>query len=202
MKRMTFESLLENNRLRAFVRDQLEVKPLRQATDVGRIPLALHIACGNGNPTLLIRKRFALGKVLAIDRDGEVIAAARRNPALAADDFAVGDVRSLGFEDGLFDAVFNLADLHNFADWERGLLQMKRVLRPGGLLIMEELSLESFTRGAGRLFRVLTEHPYDAMLTKNAFRESVLKNGFEILHDEDRNPFGLLRYFIMIARKA
>ncbi len=199
---MTFEERLENNRLRAFVRDRLEVKPLRRATDVGTIPRALHIACGNGSSTSLILKRFSVGKVAAIDREEGKIAEARGNPDLEGIDFSVGDVRSLSFEDGGFDAVFDLADLHNFADWERGLLEMKRVLKPGGLLILEELSRESFGRGAGRLFKRLTEHPYGAMLTIDGFRESVLRNGFEILRFDRKNPLGLLRYFVLVARKT
>lgn len=202
VRRRTFEDRLENNRLRAFIREQMEIKPLRKATDVGRIPRALHIACGNGRPTSLILKHFSLEKVSAIDRDGELIAEARRNPGLAAVDFSVGDVRSLSFNESSFDAVFDLADLHNFRDWERGLLEMKRVLKPGGLLLLEELSRESFTRSAGRLFKLLTDHPYDAMLTTEGFHESALRNGLEILHFKEKNPFGLLRYFLMIARKA
>jgi ubiquinone/menaquinone biosynthesis C-methylase UbiE len=199
---MTFESRLENNRLRPYVREQFEVKPLRRATDVGTIPHALHIECKDGKPTSLIMEYFSIERVSAIDRDERSIAAARANPALVGVDFSVGDVRSLSFEDSGFDAVFDLAELHNYADWERGLSEIARVLKAGGLLILEELSLESFTHGAGRLFRVLTEHPYDVMLTANTFRDSVLKNRFEILHFEERNPLGLLRYFTMIARKA
>ncbi len=202
MKAKTFESRLENNRLRAFVRERMEIRPLRKATDVGAVPHALHIACGNGGPTSLILKHFDLGKVSAIDRDADLIAEARGNPAFDRVDFSVGDVRSLGFADGLFDAVFDLADLHNFRDWERGLAEMKRVLRPGGLLIMEELSRESFAHSAGKLFKLLTDHPYDAMLTADGLRAAVLRDGFEILHFGRKNPFGLLRYVVMIARKA
>lgn len=201
MKPRTFEERLENNRLRAYVRDLMEVRPLRKATDVGRIPRALHIACGNGSPTSLILKRFCVDRVWAIDRDPHVIAAAREDRSLGNVEFSVGDVRSLGFENDSFDAVFDLADLHNFADWEKGLLEMRRVLKPGGLLILEELSRETFAHSGGRLFKRLTEHPYDAMLTTREFRDSVGRNGFEILHFGRKNPLGLLRYFVMIARK-
>lgn len=202
MKRMSFEYMLENNRARAFVRELMEVRPLRKATDVGVIPNALHIACGNGSPTSLIMKHFSLMKASAIDRDGEMIEAARANPAFAGVvDFSVGDVRALAFPDASFDAVFDLADLHNFTDWERGLLEMKRVLRPGGLLILEELSRESFSHAAGRLFKALTEHPYEDMLTVDAFRGSLLRNGLEVLHFSEKNPLGLLRYLVAVARK-
>jgi ubiquinone/menaquinone biosynthesis C-methylase UbiE len=202
MKQITFEYILENNPLRTFVRELMEVKPLRKATDVGNIPYALQIACGNGSSASLILKHFSLQKLSAVDKDAEVIAIARERNKHDTVDFSVQDVLSLSFDDNLFDAVFDLADLHNYGDWKTCLRELKRVLKHGGLLILEELSVESFGHSAGRLFKALTDHPYDSMLTMRGFRDYALQNGFEILHFEEKNPFGLLKYFIMIARKV
>jgi len=199
---MSFETMLESSPLRPYVREQFEVKPLRAATDVALIPRALHIECKDGNPTALIMKHFAIEKVSAIDRDAGLIAAARANPAFGMVDFSVGDICALGFEDGTFDAVFDLAELHNYADWECGVSEIGRVLKPGGLLLLEELSLESFGHAAGRFFKAMTEHPYDRMFTADDFRKSVAANGLEIQHFEQRNQFGLLKYFTMVARKT
>jgi ubiquinone/menaquinone biosynthesis C-methylase UbiE len=194
-----FEYALENNRLRSIVREAMEVRRLRSATDVGAIGRALHIACGGGDPTRLILKHFDLRGLCGIDKDPEVVAAARR--AYPDFDFSVGEVRDLRFEDCRFDAAFDLADLHNYPDWERGLSELFRVLRPGGLLVLEEISRETFSRGAGRLFKALTEHPYDSMLTVPDFRSRVERIGFRIESFEEYNPLGLLRYFVMAARK-
>lgn len=202
MKQNAFELMLENNPLRSFVREAMEVKPLRAATDVGRIPRALHIACGNGGPTRLILKHFDAVEVAAIDRDDALIADACRKLGTDSLRFSVQDVRSLSFEDESFDAAFDLADLHNMENWKDGVLELRRVLKPGGLLILEELSRETFTHAAGKLFKALTEHPYDAMLTRDGFRDYVLQAGFDILHFEEKVPFGLLKYFVMVARKA
>jgi ubiquinone/menaquinone biosynthesis C-methylase UbiE len=147
-------------------------------------------------------KYFAPRRISAIEREAELVAVARETHAADPFDFHAQDVFSMRFEDGLFDAVFNLADLHNYRDWETGLMELKRVLKPGGLLIMEELSRETFAYGAGTIFRRLTAHPYDYMLTMNGFREYAEEIGFEILHFEERIPLGLLKYFIMVARKA
>jgi ubiquinone/menaquinone biosynthesis C-methylase UbiE len=202
MRQGFFEHAIENNRLRSFVRETMEVKRLRAMTDVGDVGSALHVACGNGKATRLILKHFPAKRMCAIDREAELVASARASYPGDALEFSVQDVRDLSFEDRSFDAIFDLADLHNHADWERGLAEMSRVLKPGGLLVLEELSRESFERAAGRLFRVLTEHPYDAMLTVDGFRDRVLRNGFEILGFEEKNPLGMLKYFLMIARKA
>ncbi len=201
MKQHAFESLLENNPLRARVRENMEVKCLRKATDVGILSHALHIACGNGDATRMILKYFPAARMSAVDRDPELIATARERHRSDALDFSVQDAGSLRFDGGLFDAVFDLADLHNHQDWKRRLLELRRVLKASGLLILEELSRETFSRAAGRLFKVLTDHCYQSMLTMTDFRDHVLRSGFEILHFEEKNPLGLLTYFVMVARK-
>lgn len=201
MSQNTFESVLENNPLRSWVREAMEVKPMRAATDVGTIGHALHIACGNASATRLILKHFLLQRVTGVDRDPVVIAAARADPPIPASDFSVQDVRSLGFADGTFDAAFDLADLHNYPEWRSGVRELWRVLAPGGLLIMEEITRETFSYGAGRLFKALTEHPYDAMLSVTELRDYIERTGFTILNDSARNPLGLFKYFIMVARK-
>ncbi len=202
MRQKTFESVLENNPLRALVREHLEIKPLRKAADIGSIPHALQIACGNGGSTSQLMKYFSPAKLSAIDREDELIEVARETHASDAFEFYPQDVFSMSFDDNSFDAVFDLADLHNYRDWEIGLMELKRVLKRGGLLILEELSLETFAHSAGRIFKLLTDHPYDFMLTMGGFRDCARRNGFEILHFEEKNPFGLLKYFIMVAKKT
>ena len=196
-----FESALENNALRKWVRELMEVKPMRAATDIGTIDHALHIACGNGGATDLLLKHFTARRVSAVDQNPIVIAEAQRTHPGEMFAFSVQNVLSLSFADGIFDAAFDLADLHNYPDWQRGVMELKRVLKPGGLLILEEITQETFAHGAGRLFKALTEHPYEAMLTMDGLRNHVADSGFEILYSREKNPFGLLRYIIMVARK-
>lgn len=202
MTQKTFEFMLENNPLRVYVKEHLEVKYLRTVTDVGSISHALEIGCGTGNGTRMILKYFSPKRLSAIDRYDDLIAIACRKHKYDTVDFSVQDVCSLSFDDNLFDVIFDLADLHNTPDWKSGFMELKRVLKPGGLLILEELSQETFTHAAGKLFKILADHHYDSMLTVKSFHDHVLQNGFNILHFEEKNPFGLLKYFIMVARKA
>jgi ubiquinone/menaquinone biosynthesis C-methylase UbiE len=201
MKRLNVESLIENNPLRSYVRERYELRPLRRATGVGVVPRALYFPCGDGKATALLLKHFSLQEVSAIDQDERLVEQARRNHPAAGVDFSVGDVRSLDFADDTFDAVFDLADLHNYAEWQRGLRELRRVLKPDGLLIVEELSIETFTHAAGRVFRALTRHPYDSMFTVDSFRDCLLECELEVLSLERLNQFGLLKYFTVIARK-
>jgi len=197
-----FEYYLENNPVRALVREAMEVRPLRKATDIGEIGSALQIACGTGSSSSQLMRYFAPRKLTAIERESELVEIARATHDPERFEFLAGDVFSMGFEDGEFDAVFNLADLHNYSEWRSGLAELKRVLRPGGMLVMEDMSRESFEYAAGRVFKRLTAHPYDEMLTMGEFRASAEASGFELLRFEEVNALGLLKYFIMIARKA
>jgi len=201
MKQRSFEFALENNPLRAIVREQQEVKYLRSVTDVGNLDHALHIACGNGDATRLLLKYFPSSRISAIDRDEELIAAACERHEGAMIDFSVQEASSLAFPDDSFDAVFDLADLHNSKEWRSGVAELCRVLRPGGLLIMEELSQESFAFASGKLFRALTYHDYDSMLTMDALRQHVLDVGFEPVFFNEKKPLGLFKYYVMVARK-
>ena len=52
----------------------------------------------------------------------------------------LGDVESLDFEDNSFDRVSVAFGVRNFEHLEQGLSEMRRVLRPGGKLVILELS--------------------------------------------------------------
>ena len=51
-----------------------------------------------------------------------------------------GDAEGLAFEDGTFDAALVAFGVRNFEDLDAGLRDMRRVLRPGGALVVLEFS--------------------------------------------------------------
>ena len=197
----SFEEALEDNPLRPLVRDYMEVLPLARAAKAGRIGTALQVACARGDSTEQLLRRFDIAELIAVDKSPEMIdLACRRHPGLAAS-FRVMDIPLLDFPDARFDAVFNLAELHNYAQWPQGLSEMARVLKPGGLLIMNELTIESFTHGAGPYFKKRTVHPYDKMFTTSELRAALVGNGLEPVHFAVKKPLGFLGYLIIVARK-
>ena len=54
-----------------------------------------------------------------------------------------GDSENLSFQDNLFDAVIVSFGVRNFENLEKGMTEIHRVLRPGGLLIVLEFSKPS-----------------------------------------------------------
>ena len=98
----------------------------------------LDVGCGPGH---LTRRLAALGlEATGIDLDPAMIerAAARGTPE-AVGRYLAADVAALPFEDGAFDVVASSLSMHHWADAEAGLAEMRRVVRPGGRIVIWDL---------------------------------------------------------------
>src|SRR4029453_19077494 len=95
----------------------------------------LDLGCGPGSITLGFAQTVAPGEAVGVDLQPSQVAQAQ---ALSAARevmnvrFEVADVYRLPFPDGSFDAVFAHAVLMHLREPVRALVEMRRVLRPGG----------------------------------------------------------------------
>ena len=94
----------------------------------------LDAGCGAGPLSAALRDRGAV--VTAFDSSPQMLALARQR--LGADaDLHVADLgQPLPFADGAFDDVIASLVLHYLEDWAAPLAELRRVLKPGGRLIM------------------------------------------------------------------
>jgi ubiquinone/menaquinone biosynthesis C-methylase UbiE len=100
----------------------------------------LDMATGGGH-TALAFGRFA-GRVVACDVTEPMLRAARgllRDRGVAAATFVAGDVAALPFHDGAFDAVTCRIAAHHFADVAAAVREVRRVLRPGGSFLLQDI---------------------------------------------------------------
>ena len=114
---------------------------------------ALDVACGSGKLALELRKLG--GRVTGLDfsaRMLEVAAAHAPGP-----DYVRGDALALPFPDASFDAATIAFGLRNLADPERGLAEMRRVLKPGGRAVVLEFIRPRPTL-PGRVYRAYLAH--------------------------------------------
>ncbi len=110
---------------------------------------ALDLCCGTGDLT------FALGgaagaRVFGTDFAHPMLVLARRKAFLRQDrrpDFLEADALALPFEDASFDLATTAFGFRNLANYERGLLEIYRVLRPAG-----EVGILEFAEPRGVLF--------------------------------------------------
>ncbi|HZM94280.1 MAG TPA: methyltransferase domain-containing protein [Vicinamibacterales bacterium] len=115
----------------------------------------LDVGCGPGTITADFATRLAPGTVLGIDASAEVIDAARRDHPDVT--FSVADVYDLGLEDASWDVVHAHQVLQHLADPVAALREMRRVVRPGGIVAARDSDYASFTwhPADGRLERWL-----------------------------------------------
>jgi demethylmenaquinone methyltransferase/2-methoxy-6-polyprenyl-1,4-benzoquinol methylase len=106
---------------------------------VGPGSRALDVASGTGDLAIeLARRAGPDGDVIGSDFSEEMLAIARRKaPELT---FEWGNALELPYEDGRFDAATVAFGARNFADLDRGLAEMARVVRPGGRVVVLEIT--------------------------------------------------------------
>ncbi|MFL6451318.1 MAG: class I SAM-dependent methyltransferase [Bryobacteraceae bacterium] len=98
----------------------------------------LDLACGTGAVTRVAAPMLGRnGEIVGVDGSEAMLAIARR--CLASDlrvEWRVGDAASLPFPDGSFDAVLCQQGFQFFADHQRALAEIARVLRRRGRLAL------------------------------------------------------------------
>jgi demethylmenaquinone methyltransferase/2-methoxy-6-polyprenyl-1,4-benzoquinol methylase len=98
----------------------------------------LDVASGTGDLALEIQRKCPHTEVTASDFCAEMLAhAANRGVARTL----VADALNLPFKDAEFDAVTVAFGLRNMADYPAALREMRRVLKPGGHLLILDFSL-------------------------------------------------------------
>ena len=188
-----------NNPLRAIIQEKYELRILRGMSSIRNMEKALEIGCGNGTGTKLIKKYFSAQNITGVDLDEKMIEIAQKRNKDTTITFKVMDASKLDFPDQQFDAVFDFGIIHHIPNWKDCIKELKRVLKTNGELILEDLSIESFSKDIGKLWRLLSDHPYQYMYTRKQFIDFLNENGFEIKHYKESNPLGFIRHFSLNA---
>jgi demethylmenaquinone methyltransferase/2-methoxy-6-polyprenyl-1,4-benzoquinol methylase len=100
---------------------------------------ALDVACGTGDLAIALRERVGpAGRVVGLDFSERMLELARRKaPDIR---FEAGNALELPYADAEFDAVTVGFGARNFADLGKGLAEMARVTRPGGKVVVLEIT--------------------------------------------------------------
>jgi len=106
---------------------------------VGPGSRVLDVATGTGDLAIELARRVAPGgSVVACDfSDGMLARARAKAPEI---DFRWGDALALEYADDEFDAAAVGFGARNFGDLDRGLAEMARVVRPGGRVVVLEIT--------------------------------------------------------------
>ena len=104
----------------------LDARPRDRVLDAG---------CGNGRPLALLRERGC--DVVGLDRSYGMVR------SLAPATTCVGDVQALPFCDASFDAAAALMMLYHVPDRAAAAVELRRVVRPGGVLVATTADAEN-----------------------------------------------------------
>ena len=94
----------------------------------------LDVGCGTGSLTFELATHPELQKIDAVDFSPTFVAAARARNTDARVSIAEGDATALAFADRSFDRAMALLVLHFVPEAGRAIVEMKRVVRPGGIV--------------------------------------------------------------------
>jgi ubiquinone/menaquinone biosynthesis C-methylase UbiE len=129
----------------------------------------LDVGCGPGTLTVDLARRVSGGRIVAVDQSAEVLAQASAHAATSGVrvEFSAGDVYALDYPDSSFDVVHAHQVLQHLTDPVGALREMRRVVRPGGVVAVRDsdYSCFSFAPLDPRLDRWLAL--YDAVTRRN-----------------------------------
>jgi SAM-dependent methyltransferase len=132
----------------------------------------LDVGCGPGTITVDFAQRLAPGRVVGLDRALDVLPRARAEARAqgVSIELIVGDVYALPCADASFDVVHAHQTLQHLEDPVRALVEMRRVLKPGGVVAVRDGDYASFAWA-----------PHDPLLTRwlEVYRAVARRNGGE-----------------------
>ncbi|MBD3388044.1 MAG: methyltransferase domain-containing protein [Candidatus Altiarchaeales archaeon] len=183
------ERILVNNFIWAIVQRNVIAHYWKKSVELGDEAVVLEIGCGRGAGSVILSDEFQPSRVDAFDLDEEMIGKAEDYIPIDYRErisLSVCDVKSIGASDQTYDAVFDFFTLHHVKDWEKGVSEVARVLKPGGYFAFGELY--------GRLLnnyivRNIFEHPLDKRFEREAWVKALAENGLRLM-ENNRDIWG------------
>jgi demethylmenaquinone methyltransferase/2-methoxy-6-polyprenyl-1,4-benzoquinol methylase len=109
----------------------------------------LDIATGTGDLAIQFAERSKASRIVGLDLSEGMLEVARKKiretPLEDSLSFIKGDSEALPFENDSFDAITVSFGIRNFETLDKGLSEINRVLKPGGLFVILETSVPEKT---------------------------------------------------------
>ncbi|MCG8569307.1 MAG: ubiquinone/menaquinone biosynthesis methyltransferase [Spirochaetes bacterium] len=122
----------------SFFQDQLWKKTLISQLPVSDQQSCLDLACGTGDITLLLGKKYPQSKIIGLDLTEEMVIIAKNRTSLPNIDYQIGNMNQLTFPDSSFSIITGGYALRNSPDLNITLKEIGRVLQKEGIGVFLE----------------------------------------------------------------
>jgi SAM-dependent methyltransferase len=137
----------------------------------------LEVGSGRGGGAALVFERLKPRSLTGLDPARRAVRFCRARHSRPGLDFVVGDAEALPFADGSFDAVLNVESCHCYPNIPQFLRESRRVLRPGGHLLLADFRTVSSVPRPGQ--KRWTQQDVAT------FRRQLSESGMRIVEEED-----------------
>lgn len=120
----------------------------------------LDVCCGTGDLTFYLKSMYPAAEVVGLDFCEDMLVLAReRNAAKNIPaEFIQGDAMALPFEDNHFNGLIISYGLRNVANYEKCLIELMRVVKPGSKIVILDMSYPT-----PFIHRISSFHRYSVM---------------------------------------
>lgn len=192
MQLNSIERLAMNNPLRAAHQSHVETAWFRRLAggDLTGQQI-LEVGCGRGVGVEILLDRLHAAHVTAFDIDPSMVdQAKRRLHARPAGNWSVsiGDACEIERRSGSIDTAVEFGVIHHVPQWRTAIAEIARVLRPGGLLLFEDVPRHVLDTWVMRTFTV---HPREDRFEADEFAEELAGHGLVPTSVPERHYAGL-----------
>jgi ubiquinone/menaquinone biosynthesis C-methylase UbiE len=179
------EFIAMNNPIRRWMQKTIEFPTFARLLEKHNIDLngssILDAGCGSGYSTRLLESRYHPREMVAFDLMPEQIERAQKAKNRDSEaDYNVGDIANISSPSNKYDAVFVFGVLHHVPEWKRALQEIYRVLKPKGVLLIEEVNKRTVDFADRYLH---SYHPKEARFEWAVFTQELQRVGFHIIDD-------------------
>jgi ubiquinone/menaquinone biosynthesis C-methylase UbiE len=156
------------------------LRPWVEGADLGRV---LDVGCGTGNLLRLFEDAgVRVESYAGIDPAREMlrVAAEKLRASSIPGALLAAPAQALPFADGAFDTAVSASTLHDWPDPRAGLAEARRVLRPGGTLLLLDWDRAPLPMRLLNAWMRITRIPFGRMYARGEMAELLASAGFRV----------------------